>query len=94
MTPKDHTHENRIFQVWKIYTKICELSKTTNDLDLLEKILRKWVTLNIPYGIVTRRDYLQQALTIFLTHGKKFSTSNWCDGLNFKQKLENPEELV
>jgi hypothetical protein len=97
MTPKDHTHENRIFQVWKIYTKICELSKTTNDLDLLEKILRKWVTLNIPYGIVTRRDYLQQAITIFVTHGESFRFSlgeNLLRPNSLTQKLEKPEELV
>jgi len=92
MTPKDHTHENRIYQVWKIYTKMCELSKSINDLEQLEKIMRKWVLLNIPYGIVTRRDYLQQAITIFVTHGSH--GLQWQVTKELSQKLENPEELV
>jgi len=97
MTPKDHTHENRIYQVWKIYTKMCELSKSINDLEKLEKTMRRWVLLNIPYGIVTRRDYLQQAITIFVTHGESFRFSlgeNLLRPDGKHQKLENPQDLV
>ena len=99
MTPKDHTHENRIYQVWKIYTKMCELSKTPSgkDLDNLEKIMRKWVLLNIPYGNVTRRDYYQHAITIFVTHGTSFRFSlgdNLLRPDTKNQKIENPQELV
>ena len=97
MTPKDHTHENRIYQVWKIYTKMCELSKSINDLEQLEKVMRKWCLLNIQYGIVTRRDYLQQAITIFVTHGKSYRFSlgdNLLRPDTKNQKIENPQELV
>jgi len=97
MTPKDHTHENRIYQVWKIYTKMCEYSKSIKDLEKLEQIMRKWVLLNIPYGNVTRRDYYQHAITIFVTHGTSYRFSlgkNLLRPDTKNQKIENPQELV
>lgn len=97
MTPKDHTHENRIYQVWRIYTKCVELSKSINDLEKLEKCLRRWTLLNVEYGNVTRRDYLQQAITIFVTHGKSYQFSlgeNLLRPDAKHQKLENPQDLV
>ena len=53
--------------------------------------------LDVEYGNVTRRDYLQQAITIFVTHGKSYQFSlgeNLLRPDAKHQKLENPQDLV